>query len=285
MSQRNKQRAQRNRKNKRPATSRRNANLMPLTRPVRERTWTRRGMPHEMDVQLQYTSLSSVGTGVQTAFDRYNPNSYIPQYSGTQAAAEFTNYATLYDFYRVIKFRVEIDLVNLDTTPVTVVFLCHNEDFSGSSLGDLSGNPYAVTKMLGSANGSAAKVTWRKTMNVATLVGSTAPETADSYRAIINANPADVVWAGYGLFAGANMTNGTNATVRITQWIRFYNADLTSQTTAPSHLTSKQQLDLIQARRQSSRNTVTPSSSRNFADPSFTVTHRQLPGSGGKVCL
>ncbi len=237
-------------KRKRSTSNRNDSNHMPLTRPLRERPWSHTGMPSEMDVKLRYTAMSNQGVGVQQAFDRYNPNSYIPQYGGTQSAAEFVTWATLYDFYRVIRFKVEVDIVNLDTTPVTVVFLCHNEDFSGSSLGDLDGNPYSALKVLGSVNGSAAKATWRKTMNVATLVGSRAPETADSYRAVINASPADIVWGGFGIFAAANMTNGTAATVRITQWTRFYNADLTSQTTAPS-LTSKQQLDIIQAQRDS----------------------------------
>ncbi len=229
--------------------------LIPRSVRPQMKTWTKRGMPPELDVQLLYTSFVTAGSGVSSAYKRFNPNSYIPEYSGTQAAAEFVNYAAIYDFYRVVKFRAEFNLVNQDTTTATVVFLCHNEDFNNQTLANLAGNPFAVTRVLGSSSGGASRAQWSKTLNVSTLVGSNAPETADAYRAVINANPDDVVWAGFGLFGTGTMTNGIAGTVRITQWIRFYNADLTSQTTAPS-LSSKQQLDLIQATRES-RSVVT----------------------------
>lgn len=221
---------------------------IPRTMPSNRQTWSRRGMPPELDVQLLYTTFITSGAGSSSAYKRFNPNCYIPEFGGTQAAAEYVTYASIYDFYRVIRFRVEIDLVNQDTTTATLAFLCHNEDFNGVTLGDIAGNPFAQTKVVGSVNGGASRSKWFKEMNVTTLVGSNAPETADSYRAVINANPADVVWAGFGLFGAGTMTSGVAGTVRITQWIRFYNADLTVQTTAPS-LTSKQVLDLIQAQR------------------------------------
>ncbi len=246
-------------RNSKRRAARKGKQLIPRSVRPRDRTWTKRGMPPELDVQLLYTEFVTSGSGVSNSYKRYNPNSYIPAFSGTQAAAEFVNYAAIYDFYRVVKFRVEFDLVNQDTTTATIVFLCHNEDFNSENLGNLSGNPYAVTRVLGSSSGGASRARWSKTMNVATLVGSNAPETADSYRAIINANPADVVWAGFGLFGTGTMTNGVAGTVRITQWIRFYNADLTSQTTAPS-LSSKQQLDILQATREARGKLTAPSS-------------------------
>lgn len=237
---------------RKPKAARKGKQLIPRTVRPAISTWGKRGMPPELDIQCLYTSFVTAGSGVSSAFKRFNPNNNIPEFGGTQAAAEFVNYAAIYDFYRVVKFRVEFDLVNQDTTTATIAFICHNEDFNGETLANLSGNPFAVTRVLGSSAGGASRARWSKTLNVATLVGSNAPETADSYRAIINTSPADIVWAGFGLFGTGTMTNGIAGTVRVTQWIRFYNSDLTSQTTAPS-LSSKQQLDLIQATREARR--------------------------------
>ncbi len=225
--------------------TRRSKELIPRTIRPKFETWDKPSMPPELDVRLPYTSFVIAGSGVSSAFKRFNPNSYIPEFGGTAAAAEFVQYAGIYDFYRVVRFKVEFDLVNQDTTTAVLVFLVHNEDFNGESLGNLSGNPFAVTHVIGSSTGGASRARYSRTYNVSTLVGSDAPETADSYRALINANPADVIWAGFGLYGAGTMTNGISGTARITQWIRFYNADLTSQTTAPS-VTSKQQLDAIQ---------------------------------------
>ncbi len=237
-------------KNTRKKDKRSRAGKQLISRPVRppKSTWGNRSGPPEIDVQLMYTSVVTAGAGASSAYKRFNPNSYIPEFSGTQASAEFVHYAAMYDFYRVIRFKVEFDIVNQDTTTSIIVFLCHNEDFNSEPLGNLSGNAYAVTKTLGSVNGASSRARYTRTFNMPYMVGSEAPNSADSYRALINSNPADVVWAGFGLFGTGTMTNGVAGTARITQYIRFYNQDLASQTTAPS-LSSKQELDAIQARR------------------------------------
>ncbi len=237
-----------NRKKKSRNGNRGSKTLIPQHVRAPQNTWTRPGMPSELDVKLVYTLGYVAGATLTTDIVYFNPNSYIPEVSGTKAAAEFVNYAAIYDFYRVVKFSIKMEAINQDTTPVQVVFLCHNENFFSEGFDNLMGNQWATGRTLGSVNGGASRTAWKKTLNMETLTGSRAPDTADSYRAVINAAPSDVVWAGMKIFSTGTMTNGVTGTAQITQWIRFYNPDLTSQTTAPS-VTSKQQLDAIQARR------------------------------------
>ncbi len=214
-----------------------------------------------MDVQLKYTSFNaSVGAGASVGEILFNPNSYIPQNSGTDAAAGFVQWAALYDMYRVTKFHVRFTAINQDTTSVVVVSNVHNETQTGETLGSLSGNPRSLTDTLGSTASGSNRCIHTHTANMRDLVGSPAPDTDDTYRAIINANPADVVWAICRVYGVGTMTNGVSITAEVTQFIRFYTADLVAQTTAPlaslglgqpsgTQFSTQRALDLIHANR------------------------------------
>ncbi len=224
-------------------------------------SYSQRALPAEMDVQLKYTSFNAaVGAGTTVGEILFNPNSYIPQNSGTEAAAGFVQWASLYDMYRVTKFHVRFTAVNQDTTTVVVVSNVHNETQTGQNLGSLSGNPRSFTDTLGSTASGSNRCIHNHTATMKDLVGSPAPDTDDTYRAIINANPADVVWAICRVYGTGTMTNGVSITAEVTQFIRFYTADLVAQSTAPAinavglgqpsgSFSTQKTLDLIHANR------------------------------------
>jgi hypothetical protein len=200
----------------------------------KQTTFAQIGGPQEMDVMLRYTSFNAgIGSGASAGQVLLNPNSYIPQNSGTEAAAGFVTMAMMYDQYRVTKMRVKFIAVNRDATSVEVVSLLHNETPAGETIGTLRGNPRSRLMTLGSAEGGASRCIQSMTSQMRDLVGSPATDYDDTYRAVINANPSDVVWGIIRVFGTGTMTNGVDISVEVTQWIRFYTKDIVTQATAP----------------------------------------------------
>ncbi len=209
---------------------------MRTQRTTGKRTYALRSMPPEMDVQLLYTDVRTFGSGTASQTLRTVPNSYVIFGSG-DTSAEFVRYASLYDFYRVVRFRVDLELSNNEAFPVACSLFAANEDPGSTySFPNSAGMPFSKTCLLAAKGGGADTKRLSLNLRVATLAGSNAPEVADSYRAVINTAPVDVVWANLTVASatGASMTTGVSLSWKTTQFIRFYNADLVSQDTPPT---------------------------------------------------
>lgn len=238
--------------------------ILPFQRRVAKTQYNYRGMPPELDRELLFSHHGVLLAGSSTDEAIFVPNSYNPMVGVSLPPAEFVIYSALYDMYRVVEFQVDIEVVNLDPKPVVAVMLFINETPVGEDVNNELGAPYSWSALLGPASGAGAKHKFSQRMRVSTLVGSNAPETDDTYRAIVNAAPGDTVWAHLNLAATPSGTStlGVAYHVKITQWIRFYTADLTSQTffsfvdhkDLPSEMTDQQVLDYIVAKRQARKN-------------------------------
>jgi len=225
--------------------------LIPFQHKQTFSTWMLKGMPPELDTHLIYSNYGVFGIGSASAELLFIPNSYQPQATVSIPANEFLNYAGIYDMYRVVRFRIDFEVVNNDATPCVMSWLCVNEDPTGELANNMIGAPFSGSKLISAANGGQNHAHFVKELSCSTIVGSDAPETDDTYRAVINVAPSDTIWAMLKMTTvSGTSTSGVAYHVKVHQWIRFYNADLTSQTFEDDELLNPQQkLDLLAARR------------------------------------
>ncbi len=226
--------SKRNTKRARQPRRRGKSTILPYYQPVRTTNYRYMGMPPEQDCKLQYTYQGVLGAG-STSFDKqFNPNTYIPENSGTLAPAQYVEWVAFYDQYRVVKFKVNVEFVNNDTTTANVALVLTNETISGGLFADYSTNPFAKTALLGSANGGASKAKMTLSSTIAKLTANAGASTADSFKAVINANPADVVWASVLGQAAGTMTNGISVIVKVVMWFKFFSMNFTTSQVPPS---------------------------------------------------
>ncbi len=244
---------------------RNNTGNMRITGPKPRAQYRYHTMAPEHDQWLSFTDVRTFGNGTSSQTLRFATNSYAPGGSGGQVAADYILWAAFYDFYRVAAVKIEIEASNNEAFPVNVALCTSNEDV-GSTYPFTSAiaMPFARHKLLGAKGSGKDTARMVISQSIGTLVGSIAPESADSYRAIINADPADTTWAAITVESatGGTMVTGVSITCRITQKFRFYNADLVEQTSPPvpieyifatAKMTAQQTLDYIQARRDERR--------------------------------
>jgi len=186
-----------------------------------------RVMPDEMDVVLGYPIAGQLAAAVTTIAKVWTPNAPydVDPVLGSTSTPGFAEWATLYTYYRVFKYRVELEMCNLDTTPTSVYFVHVNENPGtvGTSYLDYAAQAYCSHDMVGNSTGF-NKLRYRKTINCAKLLGSVSIETADSTRSLTNAVPADLLFFAIGLRspASTNLTNGCVYSGFIFMTIRFY---------------------------------------------------------------
>jgi len=206
---------------------------MPLYAQVPQRkTWQEDIVPTEMDLKLAQVFLGTISGAAASVVVRYNPNSaYQPQTGGATATVPgFSEMSALYGFYRVVRYQYTVTMINNEAFPVTAYVINSNND-PGTSAGVLTAaNALSQSVLLASKGSGSDTHTFRKTLNLSEILGTSAVETADSYRALINASPLDVTWLGLGAQSGtaSNITNGVTLLLKLTMYVRFYDRLLQS---------------------------------------------------------
>lgn len=200
--------------------------VMPVYRAPRQmQTWQQTVVPPQLDMKLTMSYLGTL-TGGGTIVSRWNPNSaYQPQVSGATATVPgYSEAAAFYGFYRVTKYSYVVDFSNLEAFPVTCYVVNSNNDpGTTASVVVSAGNAMNQTSFL-SAKGGMDRKTFSKNVTLATLLGSDAIETADSYRSLINGSPSDITWLGLGAQSGTGtaLTVGVVYRFSLTMYCRFY---------------------------------------------------------------
>lgn len=197
----------------------------------------------EQDVTLQYAELAELNSaGNGGIARRWTPNGAfdIDPVLGSASVAGFAEWSAFYDYYRVIRYSYEISVANIEGVPVDCFVINTNVDPTTSITSWISYStaPHAAHKLLGLSTSGQANWRARGSYSVAQILGSKAPEYDDSYRALVTANPADLIWLGIGIqVAGSGvLTYGVSIDVRITLHLRFYGRRLgiTSLKTVPA---------------------------------------------------
>jgi len=181
----------------------------------------------EADVKLTFVTSKSLATGTNVSSVRFTPNSAydVDPVLGSTSTPGFSEWATLYGFYRVVAFSYKVDFVNTETTRSCAVYTVATNADPGTSLSYIAGaNPMSKMTVLAPLSGQ-NRASLSGSHKVADILGSDAPETADSYRATVAASPADLVWLGCGAqtLSGNSFTTGNvEVLISITMFVRFY---------------------------------------------------------------
>jgi len=116
----------------------------------------------------------------------------------------------------------------MESFPVEIVNMYTNLD-PGTSFGTYSlfqGNPLVSTLVLGASTSGQDMKTHRRRIKAAEITGTTTVETDDTYRAVISANPTDLIWTGHAAIAmGGKVLTALNGVIyrkQTTRMIRFY---------------------------------------------------------------
>jgi hypothetical protein len=116
----------------------------------------------------------------------------------------------------------------MEAFPVEWIIMFTNLD-PGTSFGTyklLKGNPLVYNRVLGAKGSGQDRQNFSKTIILSEILGSNNVETADSFRAVISADPADFLWYGHAAIAmGGNTLTATNGVIyqrRVTRTIRWY---------------------------------------------------------------
>jgi len=197
-----------------------------------------RVVPSETDVVLREDFPLSLLTsfGNQGVAEHFYLNSMLHgSPSVLNTAVGLTNYTSLYNTYRVVKVTYDINVTNTTAGPIEVVDCCSNID-PGTAYANyftLSMNELGRKTQLSpvSAGGCTHKIS--RTVMMSQIAGTSNVETDDTFRAAINADPADFLWLGIGILlpTGTTFAVGVGAAIQLTRtWtVRFYGrAELTS---------------------------------------------------------
>ena len=180
-----------------------------------------------LTVKLRYPirgTLATVGTVISK---RWTPNAAydVDPVLGSTSTPGFSEYAALYTYYRVEKFRVHAKFSNLDNLSVSLYSVVSNTDpgTAGTNYFDYAQSAMGRTFELAPFYSGAGSVTLNQTVSVPKLLGMTTAQ-ADSFRSVTTSIPTDLVYWGFGIYsnAGTNFANGVGYTGYIEMHVRFY---------------------------------------------------------------
>jgi len=167
----------------------------------------------ELKVPMVLDGDFTIPGGSTTGSYRFNPNSlFSPNVTGggTGNLPSYAAYSLMYGFYRVMSYSYVIRCVNNEAFPVAVFVTNSDNDYGTAPAIGVAANPLSQRRTLGPLTGSCMAVL-RKRVTVPEIAGTNAVATSDSYRALNNANPADLMWLG---ISAASMT-GTALSVSV----------------------------------------------------------------------
>jgi len=185
--------------------------------------------PDELDVRLMfraYGQASNVGSPVVTKkFHSNGAYDVDPAFSSTETYG-FDEYAALYSYYRVIGYSYVITIVNdLEIDCMSYVLNTNTDPtLSGHRFDLYSTNPHCKSMLISAK--SPNKHTFRGKHRISQIVGTPTSETADSFRALTTALPADLTW----ITLAAEFVDGTEAIIsydfQLFMEIRFYGREV-----------------------------------------------------------
>lgn len=180
--------------------------------------------PQSMEVWLPWTdvTLTYDPGAVPFGLRRWRMNSpFDPDpLLGGESAYLFSNWALMYRKYRTVEFRIDALVVNNEDFPVVVNAAPSDADIVTSVVGapsalDVGEMNCAVPAKMLSAKGGMDKCTIRKTIKLPWYVGDRGHYMADDqYAAIVNTNPAYILYFNLSIAAAQNFVDGIGMHVK-----------------------------------------------------------------------
>jgi len=154
--------------------------------------------PDELDVKLMFVKtdklVNGLGGTVAKSFHTNAAYDVDPAVGSTETLG-FDEYAQLYSYYRVIGYSYRCTVINPTEYPIKFTLLNTNLDATlvGTNFNLYATNPHCKSKLV-STLGSVNNFTFRGRHTIAQIVGSPAPEVADSFRSLVSNIPSDLTW-------------------------------------------------------------------------------------------
>lgn len=182
--------------------------------------------PAIMRQVLRYPVSKILAASVPTSSVRFTPNGVydIDPTLGSTAVPGFIEWASLYGFYRVVQVGYKVQAVSLESSkPCKFYAVMLNSDPGTTLSGIIIGNSLCKETVLG-INSGMGRATLSGRAKVSQILGSKTSFTADSYRAVTTANPADLIWIGFGATTldGGNFASGIALSIVLTVEVEFY---------------------------------------------------------------
>jgi len=180
-----------------------------------------------MTVKLRYPirgTLATVGTVIAK---RWTPNAAydVDPVLGSTSTPGFAEYAALYTYYRVEKFKTHVTFSNLDNLSISLYSVVSNTDpgTAGTNYNGYAQSAFGRTFELAPFYSGRGTVTLNQTVPIPQLLGMNMAQ-ADSFRSVTTSIPTDLVYWGFGIYsnAGTNFANGVGYTGYIEMHVRFY---------------------------------------------------------------
>lgn len=186
--------------------------------------------PDELDIRLMFRKTDQLTNGlggvVAKSFHTNSAYDVDPSVGSTETLG-FDEYAQMYSYYRVISYSYECTVINPGDRPIMFSVINSNTDATtaGTNYTLYSTNPHCQSKLV-STIGSPNIHTFRKSIKISTMLGSPAPEIADSFRSLTSGNPSDLTWF---TIAGENI-GGSDITFyydfKLIMSVRFYGREV-----------------------------------------------------------
>jgi len=238
--------ATRRHKNKKSHIRKSNKKLMSPQLKRTPATWQNNIGPPEMDVKLTWETSAELGTSTADESVRFKINSLYdidPLLSST-AIPGFAEWSSQYNFYRVVKVGYSVFFINRDLlrTAMCLTYLSNSDPgvtMPRSNIGNALCKYTCISTAQGMNRGRLSS-----TCNVSTILGSNTVETDPNYRALTNADPADLVWLGVGVSTTPTgpSTSPVTCFIVITMYARFYDRKASIPALLTTSLQDKQKI-------------------------------------------
>jgi len=149
---------------------------------------------------------------------------YDPDYTFTGGScAAFGEWSTLYNYYRVLEFSYEVEIVNLEAFPILVAMAPVSAVPSISNVYDIAELPLSKKGTL-SAKGGQDRRIFRGKVLLSRFLGSQVVYYSDGYASTVNSNPSLLAYFVIGLNCDGShtLTNGAFATIRLRYLTTFF---------------------------------------------------------------
>jgi hypothetical protein len=185
--------------------------------------------PDELDVKLMYRTaagLSNGGGGLATKAFHTNAAFDVDPSLGSTETYGFDEYASLYTYYRVIGYSYSCTVVNGTASPILAYALNTNVDPTaiGTAFYLYSTNPHCQSKLI--SNVSPNMHTFRGRHTIAQITGTTAVETADTYRSLTSTIPSDLTWFTIGVESIGLASVTATFDFKLIMHVRFYSREV-----------------------------------------------------------
>lgn len=187
-------------------------------------------VPSEVFTYLTYPYAGSIkSAGLQYMSQRWKTNDAydVDPVLGSTATPGFAEWAAFFDYYRVISYSIVMQVTNNESFPVGLYILNSTDDpgSTGANWFAKAASSLGKTYQLAPKGTTGAHKIIRVAHTISEVVGSSAPETADTFRALTSGTPDDQTWFGVGIdsHVPANtLSNGIFYNLSVRLHVKFY---------------------------------------------------------------